>query len=114
MVQFLRSKGHDVVHLLDQGLERLSDHDIFAKAIHEKRIVLTFDLDFGEIVAFAVANVTSVIIFRLPHARAFYVIERLSAVMNEIERELRLGVVVTVEANRFRVRQLPFSTDTNK
>jgi predicted nuclease of predicted toxin-antitoxin system len=51
VVEWLRSTGHDVVHLREQGLHRLPDGEIFAKAQREQRVVLTFDLDFGEIVA---------------------------------------------------------------
>ncbi len=34
-----------------EGLQTLPNGDIFAKAAREQRIVLTFDLDFGEILA---------------------------------------------------------------
>lgn len=47
----LRHLSHDVVHLRDQGLIRMEDPDIVKKAKQEGRIVLTFDLDFGEIMA---------------------------------------------------------------
>ena len=49
VVGWLRREGHDAVHLRDQGLHRLPDPEIFLKAAREERIVLTFDLDFGEI-----------------------------------------------------------------
>ncbi len=32
VVDELRRNGHDAVHLSEQGLERLSDHDILQKA----------------------------------------------------------------------------------
>jgi predicted nuclease of predicted toxin-antitoxin system len=51
IVEWLRHAGHNAVHLREQGLHRLPDDEIFAKAAAEGRIVLTFDLDFGEIVA---------------------------------------------------------------
>jgi predicted nuclease of predicted toxin-antitoxin system len=51
VVQWLRSEGHEAVHLRDEGLQRLSNGAIFEKAAAERRIILTFDLDFGEIVA---------------------------------------------------------------
>jgi predicted nuclease of predicted toxin-antitoxin system len=53
VVAWLRSAGHDAVHLRDEGLHRLSDDAIFEKAIAEARILLTFDLEFGEIAALA-------------------------------------------------------------
>jgi predicted nuclease of predicted toxin-antitoxin system len=49
IVEWLRSEGHDAVHLRDEGLHRLPNGEIFRKAALEQRIVLTFDLDFGEI-----------------------------------------------------------------
>ena len=44
----MREAGHDTVHLRDEGLIRLPDSDIVAKAVEEHRVVLTFDLDFGD------------------------------------------------------------------
>ena len=37
--------------LSEQRLQRSPDADVFAKAIAESRIILTFDLDFGDILA---------------------------------------------------------------
>ena len=51
VVEWLRTHGHDAVHLRDEGLQRLPNGEIFQKAAREQRIVLTFDLDFGEILA---------------------------------------------------------------
>jgi hypothetical protein len=44
----LTEAGHDAVHLSEQGLIRMSDRLIMAKAKQESRIVLTFDLDFTD------------------------------------------------------------------
>ena len=52
-VEALRAADHDAVHLRDEGLIRLPDPEIAAKAVAESRIVLTFDLDFGDILATA-------------------------------------------------------------
>ena len=50
---WLREHGHEPVHLRDEGLQRLPNGEIFTKAISESRVILTFDLDFGEIAALA-------------------------------------------------------------
>jgi hypothetical protein len=50
-VQELAGAGHDAVHLRHLGLQRLPDNEILAKARGERRIVLTFDLDFGDLLA---------------------------------------------------------------
>ena len=48
-VTALRQVGHNVTHLREEGLMRLEDPKIVAKARSEGRIILTFDLDFSEI-----------------------------------------------------------------
>ena len=58
-------KGYNAVHLDEEGLLRLRDLEILEKARQEERIILTFDLDFGELLAVSRASVPSVIIFRL-------------------------------------------------
>jgi len=57
IVQWLRDKGHDVTHLCEEGLQRLPNGEIFDKGIAEDRVILTFDLDFGEIAALAKGHV---------------------------------------------------------
>ena len=81
--------------------------EIFAKAIRDARIVLTFDLDFGEIVAGTGRGVTSVIVFRLKNARPLHVIERLRAVLADSAEAIDAGAIVSVEESRHRVRRLP-------
>jgi predicted nuclease of predicted toxin-antitoxin system len=53
VVRNLREAGHDAVHLRDEGLQRATDQNVFAKATAEDRIILTFDLDFADIAAAA-------------------------------------------------------------
>ena len=71
-VDALRAAHHDVVHLREEGLMRLPDPEVASKATREGRIVLTLDLDFGDILAAAGTGAPSVTIFRLrsqtPHA----------------------------------------------
>ncbi len=65
VVERLRALGHDAVHLREQQLQRLPDSEVFTKAIAEQRVLLTFDLDFGEIVALQSGRLASVILFRV-------------------------------------------------
>ena len=81
IVEELRRQGHDALHLRDEGLQRSPDQHILDKAIAEDRILLTFDLDFGELAALARDRVVSVILFRLSNARMANVALRLSTVL---------------------------------
>ncbi len=103
----LRAAGHDVVHLSDQGLQRLADAAIFSKASAERRTVLTFDLDFPRIAAEARAAGASVVLFRLVDATSANVLRRALAALTEFADDLARGTVVVVEDNRTRARRYP-------
>lgn len=107
VVEWLRSRGEDVVHLGEQGLQRMPNGEIFIKATAEDRVVLTFDLDFGEIVALSRGARTSVVVFRLRDTRTEHVIARLERVLAESSPALAQGAVVIAEDSRHRVRLLP-------
>ncbi len=107
VVEWLRHEGHDAKHLRDEGLQRLSDGAIFEKATAERRAVLTFDLDFGEIAALSRGQKTSVILFRLHNTTTPNVIARLAAVLERSTAALEKGAVVLVEESRYRIRYLP-------
>src|SRR2546426_9027706 len=97
VADWARSQGHDVVHLRDRGLQRLPDDEIFKLAFQEQRIILTFDLDFGEIVAESQGALVSVILFRLHNTRSDHVIDRLKAVLPNSSDALTKGAIVVVE-----------------
>ena len=69
VVEWLREQRHDATHLRDENLQRMPDSDIFRKAAAERRILLTFDLDFGEIVALSAQKNVTVVLFRLHNTR---------------------------------------------
>lgn len=50
-VAWLRSQGHEALHVREQGLQRAADPNILDKARAEQRILLTMDLDFGDLMA---------------------------------------------------------------
>ena len=107
VVQWLRQNGHDAKHLRDEGLHRIPNGEIFVKAISENRVIVTFDLDFGEIVAFSQGQKASVILFRLHNTRTSHLIKRLTTVLTDATEALEQGAVVVVEESRHRIRYLP-------
>lgn len=103
----LRESGHEATHLEEEGLRRMKDPGVFEKAIREDRIVITEDLGFGEIAAFAKGNRPSIVILRLENMRWEHVAERLGQVLPACEEDLARGAVVVIEEFRYRVRLLP-------
>lgn len=114
IVQWLRQQGHDAKHLRDEELHRSPNGEIFGKAVAENRVVLTFDLDFGEIAALTRDRKTSVVLFRLHNTRTPHVIARLAAVLTDCTDALQNGAVAVVEESRHRVRLLPIGETRGK
>jgi predicted nuclease of predicted toxin-antitoxin system len=106
-VAFLRTLGHDATHLQEQGLERLPDSAILAKARAEARILLTHDLGFGELVAASGARLPSVILFRLRNMQPDHANRYLNLVLSRHPTELAEGVVISVTEAQIRLRTLP-------
>lgn len=106
-VEALRGAHHHAVHLREEGLIRLPDPEIAAKAAREDRVVLTFDLDFGDILAATRNDAPSVIIFRLRNQTPAAVNPRLFKVISDCEAELTSGAIIIVEDEGYRVRRLP-------
>ena len=107
VVRLLQQSEYDAIHLREQRLQRLPDNLIMAKAKNENRIILTFDLDFGDLLAFSGDSLPSVIIFRLVKARPDYVMSKLKPVLNQCQKDLEEGAIIIVKDNSYRVRNLP-------
>ncbi|MFB2981773.1 DUF5615 family PIN-like protein [Microseira sp. BLCC-F43] len=86
-VEVLRQNGYEAVHLIEEGWERLEDSLILEKARLEGRIVLTFDLDFGELLAASGDALPSVIIFRVQNTTTNFVSARLLQVLAECSQD---------------------------
>lgn len=107
MADWLRADGHDAVHVREIQYADSPDFEIFHRAAHEGRIVVTFDLDFGEIVSLTRSAASGVVLLRLRLARQPYLRERLRAAIDEAAEALQAGAIVLVEDGRIRIRKMP-------
>lgn len=106
-VSWLRSAGYDVVHLRQQGLQKLPDHEILIKACAEERIILTVDLDFAQLLAVSGDSLPSVILFRLGNENYHLINQCLTEILSQCQEDLEAGAIISVNNETFRVRRLP-------
>ncbi len=92
-------------------MQRLPDDQILKKAGEEKRIILTFDLDFADLLALGFLQSPSVMIFRLSDETPGSVTPRLMSVIRERQQDLERGAVIVVEDTRYRLRRLPLKEE---
>ena len=105
--EFLNNLGHDAKIVAQFGLERAEDTEIVKKAIGEKRIILTFDLDFGKIFYFSSRKKFSVIVLKLRDQTVESVNETLDWVLKTklLEKKEFKNSLIIVQERRIRVRR---------
>ena len=103
----LRAGGHDAVHAGECGMASASDEAILAAAREHGRAVVTLDADFHAILALGGSAGPSVIRIRVEGLRAEPLAELVQTVVTRCGEDLAAGAVVSVTADRIRVRRLP-------
>lgn len=103
----LAEAGHEAIHAREVGLLGRTDADVLAEAAASRRVVVSVDTDFGELLAVGAEPAASVVLIRraphLPPEQAALVL----AALAEAEEDLLAGAVVVVTPTRVRVRRFP-------
>ena len=101
----LREAGHDVVWIRTDS-PGIPDNQVLDQAQRERRIVLTFDKDFGELAFRSKLPASSgVILFRIGMPSAAHVAEVVTRVIDS--REDWVGHFSVVDDRRIRMTRLP-------
>ncbi len=107
LAEGLRVAGHDVVHLREIGLQSAPDSEVLSRAILEDRVIISTDMDFGDLLATKELSRPSVILFRRVarknDLRLALILNNLKAIRADLER----GSIVILESSRIRIRRLP-------
>lgn len=104
----LRLQGLDAVHVRDRGRQHASDPVVMGLAVEERRVLVSADTDFSEILAVTGAAGPSFIQFRKgAPRRAADLAESIREISVRYEAALEAGAIVTVQRDRYRVRLLP-------
>lgn len=102
----LREQGHDAIHVVDIGDGKLPDGDIFERAADDGRVLVTLDLDFGEIFGSVHNAKSGLILLRLKLVGQSHVWDRLQQAIGQAAEALETGAIVLVEDARIRIRRM--------
>ena len=100
VVRALRSAGHDVLAIAEVS-PRIEDEEVLKLALDEKRVLLTEDTDFGELVYAEGLGSSGVVLFRFPAAARRAIGDAALDVANRIGDELSSRFTV-VQPGRIR------------
>lgn len=101
--------GHACRHVAEIGMSQASDNEIVKQARANQEIIITHDLDYGQLLAFSGKANPSVIIFRFRDTSSENMFARLMDKWPEIEQPLAHGAIVVMEDASLRIRRLPLS-----
>jgi predicted nuclease of predicted toxin-antitoxin system len=104
LVAFLRTHGHDVLYVTETTAG-LSDSDVIALALREKRLLLTEDKDFGDLVFRRERAIPGVVLMRIDPENAGLKMIRLKAAIERYGEGL-FGRYMVIDEGRFRSRRL--------
>lgn len=102
----LRSVGHDVCDVVEEGLAGENDPPVLKAATVEGRILITFDVDFADIRTYPPGSHAGIVVFRLHDQRWKSLkpqIEKLLSgqMLKRLERSLAV-----VDETRIRIRRV--------
>lgn len=100
---YLIDKEHEARHAGNVGMFKSPDIDIVKHARLNDEVIITHDLDYGNILAFSKEQKPSVIIFRIRNTTVENLFNNLIKVLADIENELRQGSIVIIEDAAVRI-----------
>ena len=106
-VAALNDSGFSALHWSEVGAFDVPDIEILAYAFLNDQVVVTHDLDFSAILAKTRAIWPSVIQIRATQTNSRDFINTFITALNQYEKKLNQGALLTIEEKSTRIRLLP-------
>lgn len=108
-VPLLQELGFGAVHWSSVGRGDAPDKVIMRYAAEQDYVVLTNDLDFGGILAATGGERPSVVQIRARDIRPTVIGARVVTGLRQMQSELQVGALLTIDTDRMRLRLLPLA-----
>ena len=111
-VVFLQTAGHQAEHWASIGDPRADDAQLMLHARDNSFVVLTHDLDFGDMLAATGGNLPSVVQIRGDDVSPEVIGDRLLRALHQCVDALDEGALVSIDLRGSRLRLLPLQRKT--
>jgi len=105
VAEILKQHGHDAVSVWDEDLRGASDLEVAEACRHERRVLLTLDIGFGDIRRYEPSSFPGIIVMRLAHQSRRAVAAVLDQLMVLLEAQVVSGALWIVDEQRVRIRR---------
>lgn len=105
----LVAAGHEAMHWFSVGAANATDVELMAWAHERGMVVLTHDLDFGDILAATASKGPSVIQLRADRMAVDEIGRLVVSALRDYGSELEAGALLSLDVARLRVRLLPIN-----
>lgn len=104
-IEFLRSHNYKVSTAYEEKLDGQTNGTILQKAIQTKRILLTADSDFANILVYPPGTHSGIIVLKISKANEDDVHNNLLKLLTEVDSTLIQSLII-VDKNKYRIRTL--------
>ena len=104
-LQLLRSWDYDARPMTDFIAADSPDNDVISLATKLDAVLLTFDLDFANVLAYPPENFKGIIVVRYTVADETDIDDTLKSALHDLYREDLRYVLVVITAGRYRIRR---------
>ena len=104
LAEWLNGEGHDVLESYTLGPDP-GDRELLEIASEQKRILITIDTDFGQLVYLNKVSHSGII--RLPDVPSERRIKLMESVLRQYSQDLDAGAIIIIRGERVRVTKSP-------
>ncbi len=105
--EFLRTLGHNAVHVREVGLKGGTDQAVMVFARAEGRVLVTRDRDFADIRRYPPGSHPGILRLRIPHPTAKAINTVLHRLLSRIGLDELVQNLVVTDGHRYRIRRPP-------
>ena len=104
ITSYLRSLGHDIKSLQEEGIFRIPDDKIIRMAKDEDRTIITFDKHFGNVMKYPPSNAAGIIHIRIHPPLLPDIISAMDNLFKKYEFPSFSGKLIVLSKSGYRVR----------
>lgn len=105
IVERLREMDHDVFDIKEEGLEKLTDIEVFQTAQNQKRILITMDKDFSNILLYPPSKHHGIIVLKLYKMKVDDATRKFIDAFKTLKLTDITGNLVIIDRRKTRVRK---------